>query len=116
MNLPKYKIIKKEDGYTVQFWIGNQGFTLDYKCELKEEAQWMIDTLTKAHKKIALEAVKECIESIPKSYEGEMDDDYERWLIDNGPETLGEAVIDGYEDCLSDVTKILNEFVNQYKK
>lgn len=44
---PEIKVIKKGEEYTVEFWVGNQGFELSYRGP-KIEADWMARMLKKA--------------------------------------------------------------------
>lgn len=62
------------------------------------------------------EGIEECMEIINKLREEnaqrEIDDEYERWLIDNGPETLGEAMREGCDDGLTDAKSAMAKLLN----
>lgn len=48
---PKIEVLKRGKEWKVEFWVGNQGFTLEYGGT-KAEATWMAKMLKIAFKKI----------------------------------------------------------------
>lgn len=60
----RYNIIDCSGAFGVQFWIGNQGFMLNYLAEKKEDAEWMIQTLSGALDKLVESAKGEAYENV----------------------------------------------------